>query len=95
MRALVLLNQPVTLDWKLLNLETKPFTVPFMLANISRTSLNYYFVTYSVLSSWGLVGGGGGGTGSWWAGVGLDLAIGWSGVGSSIFLGGNLAVWMN
>jgi hypothetical protein len=49
--ALVLLNQDVTFIWKLLNLETRPVTVPLMLAIISKTSLNYYFVTYSVLSS--------------------------------------------
>lgn len=54
MRALVLLNQAVTFDWKLLNFETIPFTVLFMLANIYSTSLNYSFDTYSVLSSWAI-----------------------------------------
>lgn len=94
--ALVLLNQPVTLAWKLLNLVTSPVTVPLILANISRTSLNYYFVTYSMLSyqaggGWVaetfLVCGAGGGTTCC---LGFIIACGYS-----CLLVGILAVWMN
>jgi hypothetical protein len=35
--ALVLLNHAVTLDWKLLNLETRPLTVPLTLEIISNS----------------------------------------------------------
>ena len=60
--ALVLLNQEVTLIWKLLNLAASSLMVLLVLAIISRARLNYYFEIYSVLS-----------LGSGEAGTGRDL----------------------
>lgn len=49
--ALMLLTQPVTLSWKLLNFEAMLLMVLFILANIETTSLNSSLVTYSTESS--------------------------------------------